>query len=386
MLHSIGNDSSQWFQKWLSVSLQHFESFCQYLHKKKYETLHLNEWYDLCSNSQLSRKNCIVLTFDDGYLDNWVYVFPLLQKYGLKGTIFINPEFVDPSILLRPTIKEVWSNNLSLNELTTIGYLNWSEIKYMDQSETIDIQNHSMSHNYYFRSDKLIDYYNGQEDYHWMAWNEVPIKKPFWITENHKSFLSPGYPIFEYGRSLGIRRFFPSEHFTQSFISIFNEYNKSGLINIKDNLIEYTKSYKNRSFRLGRFETNTELEDRYRYEIIESKNILEDNLRKKIDFLCWPGGVYNEKSLKMSIDAGYKASTIASWDLNNKKEYSNGYKRLRRIALGSFYKYNTRYIYIKNKRYLIYLFRGEQGNRLYTNILRLYYMYNRIKLNYVELS
>ncbi|MRT32352.1 hypothetical protein FGX01_00105, partial [Xylella fastidiosa subsp. multiplex] len=31
----------------------------------------------------------IVITFDDGYLDNWVYAHPILQKYHMHAVVFI---------------------------------------------------------------------------------------------------------------------------------------------------------------------------------------------------------------------------------------------------------------------------------------------------------
>ena len=31
----------------------------------------------------------VVITFDDGYRDNYLYAWPVLQRYGLKGTIFV---------------------------------------------------------------------------------------------------------------------------------------------------------------------------------------------------------------------------------------------------------------------------------------------------------
>ena len=54
----------------------------------------------------------IVLTFDDGYLDNWVFAYPLLEKYNLRGTIFVNPEFVDPSLEIRANCRMYGPGNV----------------------------------------------------------------------------------------------------------------------------------------------------------------------------------------------------------------------------------------------------------------------------------
>jgi hypothetical protein len=34
-------------------------------------------------------RKSIVITFDDGYLDNWVYAHPILQKYGMHAVVFV---------------------------------------------------------------------------------------------------------------------------------------------------------------------------------------------------------------------------------------------------------------------------------------------------------
>lgn len=38
--------------------------------------------------------NAVLLTFDDGYIDYWTNVFPLLSKYGIQGTFFVSGEGV----------------------------------------------------------------------------------------------------------------------------------------------------------------------------------------------------------------------------------------------------------------------------------------------------
>ena len=364
MFHSVGNTESDWYRKWLSVNVEQFECFCKYLKRKEYETLFLDEWYELQNHPKEINKKQVVLTFDDGYLDSWVYVFPILKKYELKGTIFINPEFVDPSNELRSQY-DLYKNKM----ISSLGFLNWNEIKEMDKSPYIDIQSHSMSHNHYFYSDKLIDIYQGQNKYDWLSWIIRPDKKPNYISEDQKDYVDEGYPIFENGRALGLRRFIPSDKFINDFLSFYQSYkNKFSNQILINKMKSFISTYNNQ---IGNYETDTEMEKRYRYELFESKRILEERLNKKIDFLCWPGGGYNELSLKLAEEAGYKASTVASWDKNSNFDNLGGYKRIKRFGLNNHISFNKYKRTTNNKKILIQQFMHKNGSFYYRNLMRL---------------
>ena len=45
MLHSVGCEKNDWYRKWLSVSLNHFEYFCEYLVNNCIETIFLESYY-----------------------------------------------------------------------------------------------------------------------------------------------------------------------------------------------------------------------------------------------------------------------------------------------------------------------------------------------------
>ena len=66
----------------------------------------------------------------------------------------------------------------------------------MDNSGVMDVQSHSMSHNRFFKSNKIIDIYTGQNTYDWLNWIEKPERKPFYLLEDQKRFVPFGYPIF----------------------------------------------------------------------------------------------------------------------------------------------------------------------------------------------
>lgn len=125
MLHSVGCENDNWYRKWLSISLDHFENFCKYLVNNNFETVFLDSWA-----KDPNAKKKVVLTFDDGYLDNWVYAYPILKKYGLKGTIFVNPEFIQNETEIRPNLEDVWSKKIDESKLAKLGFFKLVRTKF----------------------------------------------------------------------------------------------------------------------------------------------------------------------------------------------------------------------------------------------------------------
>lgn len=83
-----------------------FESHLQVLQDLKIETLFADE-FGPCE------KNSVILTFDDGYEDNYTNLFPLLKKYNMKATIFIIAYKIDkPGYLTSSQIKEMAASGL----------------------------------------------------------------------------------------------------------------------------------------------------------------------------------------------------------------------------------------------------------------------------------
>lgn len=369
MFHSVGNDRSEWNRNHLSISKEHFEYFCKYLDRENYKTLLLEEWYGLQNSSQNIYGKYIILTFDDGYLDNWVFVYPILKKYGLKGTIFINPEFVDTCNELRFNLEDAWSGKITENKLNTLGFLSWPEIIKMDSDGILQAQSHSMTHNWYFKSNRIIDIYLGQSKYDWLAWVQKPERKPFYITEDQKELVALGYPVFEHDRALAVRRYFPDQIIIDKSIELSKDLTHNGSVEQKSKIIGELNSMLEKY--PGRYETDEEMKNRYRYELFESKKFLEEKLNKPVDFLCWPGGGYNEISQQIAKEAGYKSSTIASWDKNHYVDNSGFYKRISRFGMGSFvYKKNRKKVSIL-PNHLVLSYKAKTGRFFPKVVLKL---------------
>ena len=72
-----------------TVSPGRFELQLQYLEDHGFCTLGLTEWYQMLEQGEKVPEKAVILTFDDGYLDNWELAMPLLLRYKMKATVFM---------------------------------------------------------------------------------------------------------------------------------------------------------------------------------------------------------------------------------------------------------------------------------------------------------
>jgi len=90
MYHRIANPLSDHWE--LSVSPEHFEEHLKVL--KAYHVISIKELADIVAKKSRMATNTAVITFDDGYRDNYLLGKPLLEKYNLPATFFIPTDSV----------------------------------------------------------------------------------------------------------------------------------------------------------------------------------------------------------------------------------------------------------------------------------------------------
>lgn len=68
----------------MNMPPQKFEQLLQYLAKKETRFCFVSEL-----DQYRGQKNVVALSFDDGFLDNYQYAYPLIKKYKAKATIYL---------------------------------------------------------------------------------------------------------------------------------------------------------------------------------------------------------------------------------------------------------------------------------------------------------
>lgn len=140
----------------LSVSAANFESQMQGLVKHGYTTLSAQQFADFMRGAQVPKKS-VLLTFDDGYLDNWVYAHPVLKRYGLNAMLFAITSLIGDGAI-RPHHGQVPDANLPycpphnkakqamFGDNPDAVMLRWEEINAMRAAGTFEIHSHTHTH------------------------------------------------------------------------------------------------------------------------------------------------------------------------------------------------------------------------------------------------
>lgn len=78
----------------LRVPPEEFEAHMKHLSQNGYESVTLDDLYQYFYAGKDLPEKAFVLTFDDGYEDNYTHAFPIAKKYGYNGTVFVVTEWI----------------------------------------------------------------------------------------------------------------------------------------------------------------------------------------------------------------------------------------------------------------------------------------------------
>ncbi len=114
-----------------TVTPQTFETHIRTLAENGFTAVTFPEMIDYVWHGGDLPEKPVCITFDDGYLSNYEYAWPILKKYGMKATIF--------AIGVSVGHKEFYKN--TDHRLTP--HFDWDEAREMIASGVIDVQSHT---------------------------------------------------------------------------------------------------------------------------------------------------------------------------------------------------------------------------------------------------
>lgn len=105
-----------------NVPPEDFREQLDYLQEQGYTTISMLEYMKARKGKAELPEKPIILTFDDGYMDNYAEMLPILEEHGMKATVY-----------------------MITNHIGTPGYLGWEELRAM-QERGVEIGSHTANH------------------------------------------------------------------------------------------------------------------------------------------------------------------------------------------------------------------------------------------------
>ncbi len=135
MYHKIGVPPSGPALKNLWVSKCAFTTQLRYLLDRGYETMLFSELRDAEAGRIPMPARPLLITFDDGYADNFETALPVLRQMGMKANIFLVLEGMDRHNSWHDPNTEPWQRMLT-----------WAQTAEMQSSGLVEFGSHTMRH------------------------------------------------------------------------------------------------------------------------------------------------------------------------------------------------------------------------------------------------
>lgn len=137
----------------IAASPENFENQLAWLARHGYRSITAAQFAGHLAGSPVPARS-VLITFDDGYLDNWIYAYPLLKKHGFHAVIFLVTSWVGNGPvrnvlgqgLLAPTPEHRECERLIEQGRSDEVILRWSEIQAMQADGAIEFHSHTHTH------------------------------------------------------------------------------------------------------------------------------------------------------------------------------------------------------------------------------------------------
>lgn len=138
----------------LSCSVRNFDSQLKALVKRGYHTLTAEQFARFLKGEPVPEKS-VVLTFDDGYLNNFVYAHPILQKYNLHALMFLITKHIHEGgirpVMGSSDVLPSSPGHYECQRLIADGRANevmlrWEEVREMQRHRTFSFHSHTHTH------------------------------------------------------------------------------------------------------------------------------------------------------------------------------------------------------------------------------------------------
>ncbi|MDD6088778.1 MAG: polysaccharide deacetylase family protein [Desulfovibrionaceae bacterium] len=296
-----------------AVTPEHFEDQCRGMAENGWRGISLEEAEAFFLRGERLPPRSVLITFDDGYLDNYVHAWPVLQQYGHCGVICVVTDRLDTAPLLRQTARN--GSDRSVSDAVdfpmrpdTLGLLqrqdlfcSWREIRAMIDSGVIAVAGHSARHLAVWKGPEIEKIRGGSpadQFYH-----PKSHENTFYLVDGPRIW---GMPRFRERPALHSRAFLPSNEMIDVISHLVPQNDAEALAFFADEKAVADLKHRTEALKSwGRMETDEERCRRVETEMRLCRETLHRELGSAPGAFCWPWGSGSDLARKTGTDLGF---------------------------------------------------------------------------------
>lgn len=293
-----------------SLEPESFARKLRYLAENGYGTLSSDEYLEVLVGSRPAPAGAVVLSFDDGRSSVYDVGLPLMQRYGMKGIVFLIPGLTPERTAPPPTDWDAGgqgraaSDTPPTRESTPGGaFLSWQQVEALSRSGLFDFQSHTLSHCRIHVGPRLAGFMTpAQRDGY--AALEVPL-----IHEGGRDLRANEVPLGtpllrSQPRTSESPRFIEDPEARAACIRAVAEAGGEGFFRRSDWESRLRRLLRGQAVS-GRFETPEQREAAIRLELVEPRHLIEVHTGRPVLHLCYPWHASGPTARRLAREAGY---------------------------------------------------------------------------------
>ena len=253
----------------MCVSPRDFQRQIAYL-SRNHRVIRLEDLVACLRNGRELPRRAIVITFDDGYRDNYTHAYPVLRRYGVPATVFLTTAYID-------SLKTFWWDDLA--QMVGNAKAKKLTLHFPELTTTYDLKNNRARLRLYDDLNRLAHR----------------------VSEERKSELLDEIRALLSGQALA------TERVTLSWAEA-REMSRHG-VSLGVHTIDHV------------ILPRVSLEEARR-QVLESKAKIEDEIGQEVTMFAYPSGTpadINDRTKRILVEAGYKGAVTTIPGANDRR-------------------------------------------------------------------
>jgi len=138
----------------VTTSPANFDSQIGWLRREGWRALTADEFVGFLAGEPVPSRS-VLITFDDGYLDNWLYAHPVLQRHGMRAVVFAVTGWMGDGPVRQAAAGEAALRQTPAHHDCMAAVregrqddvmARWSELQAMREAGTFEVHSHTHTH------------------------------------------------------------------------------------------------------------------------------------------------------------------------------------------------------------------------------------------------